>query len=105
MVSANSLGLQRTLAVEGMGIVGLSERYARPLVEQGLLQHILPEWQLPTMTVRCATPGRRLLPARTRAFIDLFPEVMQNGPGMYGGQTTDPPVERKSVVEGTKVIV
>lgn len=81
-VSANSLGLQRTLAVEGMGIVGLSVRYASPLVEQGLLQRILPDWQLPTMTVWCATPGRRLLPARSKAFIETFTAAIQNGHGI-----------------------
>lgn len=71
-LAANSVGLQRTLATHGMGIAALSERFALPLVEQGLLRRVLPEWQLPAMTAWCVTPGRRLLPARTSAFIEML---------------------------------
>ncbi|MDD4881294.1 MAG: LysR family transcriptional regulator [Gallionellaceae bacterium] len=71
-LAANSVGLQRTLAVHAMGIAGLAERFASPMVEQGLLKRVLPEWQLPTVTVWCVTPGRRLLPARTLAFIEMI---------------------------------
>ena len=71
-LAANSPALQRDLAAHGMGIVGLTERLARPWIEQGLLQRVLPEWQLPSVTVWCVTPGRRLLPARTRAFIEIL---------------------------------
>ena len=75
-LAANSVGLQRSLATHGMGITALSERYARPLIEQGLLEHVLPEWNLPTVTVWCVTPGRRLIPARTTAFIDLLKSAL-----------------------------
>jgi len=71
-LAANSLGLQRDLAGHGLGITALSDRYAAPWLEQGLLQRVLPEWSMPLMTVWCVTPGRRLLPARTRVFIDLL---------------------------------
>lgn len=75
-LSANSLGLQQALSVQGLGIVGLSERFAGALVAQGALERILPEWSLPPANVWCVTPGRRLLPLRTKAFIDLFREVL-----------------------------
>jgi DNA-binding transcriptional LysR family regulator len=71
-LAANSVGLQRTLASHGMGIAGLAERFADGLVAQGLLVRVLPDWHLPTVTAWCVTPGRRLLPARTRAFIDMI---------------------------------
>lgn len=76
VLSANSLGLQQELAAQGLGIVGLSERYAQPMVEQGKLERILPEWSLPDTIVWCVTPGRRLLPQRTLAFIDLLKDVL-----------------------------
>ncbi|NLC36582.1 MAG: LysR family transcriptional regulator [Alcaligenaceae bacterium] len=76
ILSANSLGLQQELAAQGLGIVGLSDRYAQPMVEQGKLQRILPQWRLPDTIVWCVTPGRRLLPQRTLAFIDLLKEVV-----------------------------
>ena len=76
VLAANSLGLQQELAAQGLGIVGLSERYAHDMVEQGTLQRVLPDWQLPDIIVWCVTPGRRLLPQRTLAFIDLLREML-----------------------------
>lgn len=82
-LTANSVGLQRTLAAHGMGIAALSERFVRPLLEDGRLQRVLPHWQLPEATVWCVTPGRRLLPARTAAFIDMLRRTLvDDAPGI-----------------------
>lgn len=75
-LAANSPGLQRDLAAHGMGIVGLTEHFAKNLLAQGLLKRVLPEWQLPGVTLWCVTPGRRLLPARSTAFIELLHSVL-----------------------------
>lgn len=71
-LAANSMALQRTLAAHGLGIAALSERFAQPLVEQRLLERVLPDWRLPSMTVWAVTPGRRLLPTRTSAFTEML---------------------------------
>ncbi len=79
VLSANSLGLQQALAAQGLGIVGLSESYAAcTLVAEGVLERVLPDWTLPPTTIWCVTPGRRLLPQRTMAFIELFKSVLTN---------------------------
>lgn len=78
-LAVNSPGLQRDLAAHGMGIVALDERFAEKMVEQGLLQRVLPEWCLPTVTLWCVTPGRRLMPARTTAFIELLRAALARG--------------------------
>lgn len=78
-LAANSPSLQRDLAAHGMGIVALDERFAGKLVEQGRLKRVLPEWCLPTVTLWCVTPGRRLLPARTSAFIDMLRTSLAGG--------------------------
>lgn len=72
IISANSLGLQRELATNGVGIVGLSWFLAKDLVMANKLQAVLPGWQLPLVNVWCVTPGRRLLPQRTLAFIEIL---------------------------------
>ena len=77
-LAANSLGLQRTLAEHGLGIVALADLFAMPSIERGLLQAVLPEWSLPVMTVWCVTPGRRLLPARTRVFVEMLQAALAN---------------------------
>lgn len=71
-LATNSQALQRDLSIHGLGIVGLPERFAAQWVAQGLLLRILPEWRLPTVTLWCVTPGKRLLPARTLGFIDML---------------------------------
>lgn len=43
----------------------------------GLLQRVLPDWAGSTVPVRALT-ATRLLPARTRAFIDFMKENAQN---------------------------
>lgn len=71
-LAANSVSLQRELAAHGMGITAIAERFAQKWVDRGLLKRVLPDWQLPSVTIWCVTPGRRLLPARTLAFIDML---------------------------------
>ena len=78
-LAANSPRLQRDLARHGMGIVGIDDRFAQNWVEQGLLERVLPEWALPAVTIWCVTPGRRLLPARTTAFIDMLRIALTKG--------------------------
>lgn len=78
-LAVNSPSLQRDLAAHGMGIVALDERFAGKWVVQGLLQRVLPEWCLPTVTLWCVTPGRRLMPARTTAFIELLRNSLARG--------------------------
>lgn len=79
-VAANSISLQSGLAMAGAGIFGMSERFALPLVSQGLLQRVLPQWQLPTATAWAVTQGRRLLPMHTRVFIDLLRDMLAQQP-------------------------
>jgi DNA-binding transcriptional LysR family regulator len=78
-LAANSPGLQRDLARHGMGIVGIDDRFAQAWVEQGMLIRVLPDWALPSVTIWCVTPGRRLLPARTTAFIDMLRAALAKG--------------------------
>jgi DNA-binding transcriptional LysR family regulator len=75
-LAANSVGLQQALSAQGLGIVGLSDSFAQSRVGQGDLVRILPEWRLPPTAVWCVTPGRRLLPQRTIAFIETLKAVL-----------------------------
>lgn len=80
-LAANSVGLQTALAVRGLGVAALSARVAQPYVEQRSLERVLPDWSLPTMTVWCVTPGRRLLPTRTTAFIEMLRTALAGSSG------------------------
>jgi len=75
-VAANSVSLLRLLATHGLGIAGLSCRFVAEAISQGLLVRVLPEWQLPSVTAWAVMPGRRLIPTRTRAFLEILSEAL-----------------------------
>ncbi|TAN26333.1 MAG: LysR family transcriptional regulator [Castellaniella sp.] len=77
VMTANSLGLLEALSIEGMGIIGLSDHFAHNPMNCGTLQRVLPNWLLPASTIWCVTPGRRLLPQRTLAFMEILGEVLR----------------------------
>jgi len=73
-VTANSPGLLMNLAREGAGIVVANDHFAEPFVQSGELVPVLADWRLPSVDAWAVFPGRRLMPARTRAFLDAMQE-------------------------------
>jgi DNA-binding transcriptional LysR family regulator len=71
-VAANSPELLIRLAGAGAGIAAAPDYFALADVRQGRLVRVLPEWCLPSQTVSAVFPGRKLMPAKTRAFIDML---------------------------------
>jgi len=67
----NSVGLSRALAKQGTGIAVLDSVLARTDVAAGELRRVLPDWSLAPLQVHAITETR-LLPARTRLFIDFL---------------------------------
>jgi DNA-binding transcriptional LysR family regulator len=53
-------------------------------VLRGELRRILPAWCLPEHAAWAVFPGRRLMPAKTRAFIDML-EAALAAPGATVG--------------------
>jgi DNA-binding transcriptional LysR family regulator len=74
-LTANSPDLLARIACSGAGIAASSELFAAPLVKKGELVRVLPEWDLPPATGWAVFPGRRLMPAKTRAFLDMMEEM------------------------------
>ena len=75
-LKANSLGLLMHIALEGAGIAMLTDRFATPFVKTGRLVRVLPEWELDPATAWAVLPGRRLLPAKTRVFLEMLNEAL-----------------------------
>jgi len=67
----NSVGLSRALAMLDVGIAVLDTELAREDVASGRLRRVLPDWCLKSVQVHAIT-DTRLLPARTRLFIDFI---------------------------------
>jgi DNA-binding transcriptional LysR family regulator len=71
-IQSNTPELLMHLACNHAGIVALPHCFARQSVQAGRLQQVLPDWQLSGVDVWAVFPGRRLLPAKTRVFIDML---------------------------------
>ena len=78
-VTANSPALVARLALSGAGITLQSEHSAEPYLRNGELVQVLPDWSLPKVSAWAVFPGRRLMPARTRVFLDAL-QVEFGGP-------------------------
>jgi DNA-binding transcriptional LysR family regulator len=63
-------------ALEGAGVAALSTLVA-PHLASGALVHLLPEWIFGRFTIHAALPSRKLLPARTRAFLDFLGDALR----------------------------
>jgi DNA-binding transcriptional LysR family regulator len=74
-LTANSPDLLARIACSGAGIAASSELFAEAFVRTGELVRVLPEWDLPAATGWAVFPGRRLMPAKTRAFLDMMDEM------------------------------
>lgn len=70
-ITANSPETLIQLARAGQGIAAVPDYFAVAHVRRGELLRVLPEWSLPANTAWAVFPGRKLMPARTRAFLDM----------------------------------
>ena len=42
------------------------------VLQRGELRRVLPDWHPPSIAAWAVFPGRRLMPAKTRAFLDML---------------------------------
>ncbi|GAP37788.1 LysR family transcriptional regulator [Piscinibacter sakaiensis] len=74
---ANSPTLLTELARAGSGIAMVPLQSAEAAVADGSLRAVLPDWRLPGSPLWAVFPGRRLMPARTRAFLDALQHYLE----------------------------
>ncbi|MFA7268922.1 MAG: LysR substrate-binding domain-containing protein [Sterolibacterium sp.] len=79
--TANSPELLIRLACAGAGIAAVPDYFAAPSVRRGELRRVLPAWCLPAHTAWAVFPGRRLMPSKTRAFIDMLETALADTTG------------------------
>jgi len=70
--TANSPELLMRMALAGAGITVVNDHFALSYLRRGELVQVLPEWRLPPVSAWAVFPGRRLMPARTRLFVDAL---------------------------------
>lgn len=73
----NNIGILKRLAVAGLGIILLPEFILKKDIENQRITKILPDWQAENQAVNLIT-ATRLLPAKTRAFLDFLKNRLKN---------------------------
>jgi DNA-binding transcriptional LysR family regulator len=81
-----SLDVLYRAALDGAGIAVLSRLLVASHLANGDLVHVLPDWMVGRLTIYAAVPSRKLIPARTRAFLSFISDWL---PGKI--QTSGPP--------------
>src|SRR5437764_291069 len=59
-------------AIAGLGIARITSTFCAQAVAQGLLVPLLPQWRPDPLKIHALLPGRRLVPAKVRVFLDLL---------------------------------
>jgi DNA-binding transcriptional LysR family regulator len=70
--TANSPELLMRMALDGAGVAMIHDPFAAPYLERGELVEVLPDWGTPPVAASAVFPGRRLMPAHARAFVDAL---------------------------------
>lgn len=81
-VIANSPELLISMIRAGAGIAAVPDQFALADVNKGLLLRVLPDWCLPSDMVSAVFPGRKLMPAKTRVFIDMLQAKLSGMPAV-----------------------
>ena len=70
--TANSPEMLMRMALGGAGIAVINDHFALPYLQRGELAQVLPDWRSPPVSTWAVFPGRRLMPMRTRVFLDAL---------------------------------
>jgi DNA-binding transcriptional LysR family regulator len=77
-----ALDLSIDAAVQGVGVVYLFEDWLAPYVAQGLLEPVLQPWWPQFSGPFLYYPGRKLVPAPLRTFVDFIRSEGENAPDL-----------------------
>ena len=64
--------LRLKAAIAGIGVVRVTSTFCAQAVAQGLLVPLLPQWRCEPLKIHALLPGRRLVAAKVRVFLDLL---------------------------------
>ena len=71
MRSGNA-GVRLEAALAGLGVARITATFCAPAVQQGRLVPLLPAWRCAPLRIYALLPGRRLMPAKVREFMDAL---------------------------------
>lgn len=70
--AANAPDLLLRMVIAGAGLGAIPDLFTQADVRRHALVRVLPEWSLPAVPVSAVFPGRKLMPPKTRVFIEML---------------------------------
>ena len=77
-IKAGSTGSVIALLKAGAGLSVITDYSATALIQQGELQRVLPQWQLPKGGIYAVYPPGQFRPARVRLFVEFIKEWLSD---------------------------
>lgn len=71
MRSGNA-GVRLEAALAGLGVARITATFCAAAVQQGRLVPLLPQWRCAPLRIYALLPGRKLMPAKVREFMDIL---------------------------------
>jgi DNA-binding transcriptional LysR family regulator len=69
---SGNAGVRLEAASAGLGVARITATFCADAVAEGRLVQLLPEWRCEPLKIYALLPGRTLVPAKVRAFLDLL---------------------------------
>lgn len=66
----------------GLGVMQMTDFMVAPMIEDGQLEVLLPEWTSDPLPIHVVYPQNRHLSAKVRVFVEWVAELLSNHPGM-----------------------
>ena len=71
---SGNAGVRLAAAVAGLGVARITATFCADAVAQGQLLRLLPQWACEPLKIYALLPGRRLVAAKVRAFLEALEE-------------------------------
>jgi DNA-binding transcriptional LysR family regulator len=69
---SGNAGVRLEAAIAGIGVARITTTFCETAVREGRLVQVLPGWRCAPLRMFALLPGRRLMPAKVRAFMDAL---------------------------------
>jgi DNA-binding transcriptional LysR family regulator len=76
---SGNAGVRVEAAMAGLGVTRVTSTFCQAAVSQGRLARLMPEFECAPLRIYALLPGRRLVPAKVRHFLDMLEEEAAQG--------------------------
>ena len=75
---SGNAGVRLEAAIAGLGVARITATFCAQAVAEGRLLRLLPQWECAPLRIYALLPGRRLVPAKVRVFLEMLEEEKQS---------------------------